>query len=98
LSLCGASIASRSGLHSKCGLDDHHKGSCVPVELLQKTPSEIVKDVYADLSAISEWPEARFVTHLLAIVQCAGGVLDFVEARNVAVALLRTRLGLEVRT
>lgn len=95
MSLCGASIASRSGLHSSCGLPDHHKGSCVPAELLS---SATVSVAAAAGSRATEWTEAQFVSHLLAVVESAGDTLTFLEAFNVARGLLRTRLGLEVRT
>lgn len=95
MSLCGASIASRSGLHSSCGLPDHHKGSCVPVELLS---SATVSCAVTAGSRAVEWTEAQFVSHLLAVVESAGDTLTFVETLNVARGLLRARLGLEVRT
>lgn len=94
--ICGASIASRSGLHSKCGLPDHHKGGCVPLEVLSSAAISCAATAAA--SRALEWTEAQFVSHLLAIVESAGDTLTFAEALNVARGLLRMRLGLEVRT
>jgi hypothetical protein len=94
--ICNAAIASRSGLHSRCGLPDNHKGGCVPVELLSSANFQ-----YAIRGAArdpAEWTEAEFVCHLLAVVESAGDTLTLSEALYVARGLLRARLGLERRT
>ena len=73
---CGASIATSTGLHLRCILDDDHEGSCLP-----ELPRGVAGLVVADWSTASE---AEFVGHLLAIVESAGDTLTFLEAINIS--------------
>ena len=81
---CSANIATRTGLHLPCRLDDGHDGPCMPC----------IADVPRQRQlSIVEASEAQFVQHLLSIVESAGGTLTFAEALNIARGLLRARLG-----
>jgi hypothetical protein len=75
---CDAAIARANGFHGRCGLPRAHRGDCVPREAISNP---------------TEWPEAQFVGHLLHVIESAGDTLTFVEALNLARALLRDRLG-----
>jgi hypothetical protein len=105
--ICGASIAMRNGLHLRCGLPQTHKGSCVPEQLVDEQGRYVPDGVPSNSNVLaafttaeraSEWSEAQFIGHLLAVVDSAGDTLTFLESINIARSLLRTRLGLERRT
>lgn len=82
---CGASIATRAGLHLRCLLEDGHEGGCLP-----ELPVPRVRAAPAPYWIVA--PEVEFVQHLLAIVESAGDTLTFAEALNIARSLCRSRL------
>jgi len=99
---CGASIAKRDSSHRPCVLKPNHQGDCAPFALAVvdaggELDAAAISGPLGDVGAAAryaEWSEGQFVRHVLAVVESAGDSLTYVEACNLAVALLRARLGL----
>jgi len=86
---CNAVIATRTGLHLRCRLEDQHDGACVP---------QIPDCVPRPMPMVVEMHEATFLSHLLNLLQAAvpspiGPLFPPGEAINLCRSLIWQRLG-----